>query len=202
MSNINVVTLKRINGDFKLFNKSNPKYFDIYPNNDTILEIWFLLYGLENTPYEGGQYIGKIVHSPEYPLKAPDFFMYTPNGRFHCCKKICLTNSSYHQESWTPGAWNLVSMLEGLFSIWNSDIKEDLTGIGHLKTGISEIKILAKQSIDYNMTVLSNIYNSFPKVQEKYNPYTKVSLEPKVEEPKVEEEPVKKLIKPRAKKQL
>ena len=35
-----VITLKRINGDFRKFKEENPKYFDIYPNPDNILEIY------------------------------------------------------------------------------------------------------------------------------------------------------------------
>jgi ubiquitin-conjugating enzyme E2 J2 len=165
------ITFKRINGDFKLFQKTNPKYFDIYSNPDNLLEIWFIMYGLNGTPYEGGQYIGKIIHNPEYPMKAPNFYMYTPNGRFHLNNKICLTNSSYHQESWAPAAWNLVSILEGFFSIWHSDNRDDLIGIGHLKTNNDDIKILASKSIKYNNDNLNNIYTKFPKVINSYNPY-------------------------------
>ena len=166
------ITIKRINGDFKLFQKANPKYFDIYSNPDNFLEIWFIMYGLKGSVYEGGQYIGKIVHSPDYPMKAPDFYMYTPNGRFHLNKKICLTNSSYHQESWAPAAWNLVSILEGFFSIWHSDNTEDLVGLGHLKTNNNEIKLLAINSKTYNLEKINNIYSTFPKVINNYDPYS------------------------------
>jgi ubiquitin-protein ligase len=165
------ITMKRINGDFKLFQKINPKYFDIYPNPDNILEIWFIMYGLKGSAYEGGQYIGKIIHDPEYPMKAPNFYIYTPNGRFHLCKKICLTNSSYHQESWAPAAWNLVSILEGFFSIWHSDISEDTTGIGHIKTDIDSIKKYKYESINYNLNNYKEIYNKFTKINNNYNPY-------------------------------
>ncbi len=165
------ITIKRINGDYKLFQKTNPKYFDIYPNPDNILEIWFVMYGLKGSIYEGGQYIGKIVHNPEYPMKAPDFYMYTPNGRFHLNKKICLTNSSYHQESWAPAAWNLVSILEGFFSIWHSDISEDTGGIGHIKSTANTISEYRNNSINYNNKNLGNIYNKFNKVINNYDPY-------------------------------
>jgi ubiquitin-conjugating enzyme E2 J2 len=171
MSSFKSITVKRINGDFKLFQSTNPKHFDIYPNPNNILEIWFIMYGLKGSSYESGQYIGKIIHSPDYPMKAPDFYIYTPNGRFHLNKKICLTNSSYHQESWAPAAWNLVSILEGLFSIWHSDNRDDLNGVGHLHTNNSDISLLASNSINYNKNNLNDIYNNFPKIKNNYNPY-------------------------------
>jgi ubiquitin-conjugating enzyme E2 J2 len=163
---INKITIKRINGDFKLFEKSNPQYFDIFPNKDNILEIYFLMWGRPGTPYEGGQYIGKIVHNPEYPRKAPDYYVLTPNGRFDINKKICLTNSSYHQVDWAPAAWNLVSILEGFSSIWHSDNKDDKAGISHLSnTPEYMIKDYAKKSVMYNQENLSTLYNCFPKVK-------------------------------------
>jgi len=169
---VNKLTIKRINGDFKLFEKTNPPHFDILPNKENILEIYFLMYGREGTSYEQGQYIGKIVHNPEYPRKAPDYYVLTPNGRFDINKKICLTNSSYHQSDWAPAAWNLVSILEGFSSVWHSEIKEDKVGISHISNSQEQvIKTFAKNSIEYNLTNLDKYYSQFPKVISNYNPY-------------------------------
>jgi ubiquitin-protein ligase len=165
---INKVTLKRINGDFKRFNDEKPKYFDVYLNPNNPLEIYFLIYGRENTDYEGGIYIGKIVHSPNYPIKAPDYYMFTPNGRFEINKKICLTNSGYHQSDWAPAAWNLVTLLEGLSSVWHSDIKEDKIGISHMNSNSDLIKSYASNSNTYNLKNLSDIYLRFPKIKDIY----------------------------------
>jgi len=161
------ITVKRINGDLRRFKEEDPKYFDIYPNPDNILEIYFLLYGRENTDYEGGKYIGKIIHSPEYPKKAPDYILFTPNGRFEINRKICLTNSGFHQDYWAPAAWNLVTLLEGLSSIWHSDAKEDKLGIGHI-TSLDKliIKDYAEKSHDFNQAKLSEFYTKFKKVNE------------------------------------
>ena len=163
---VNKITLKRINGDYKLFEKTNPEFFDVLANPENILEIYFLMFGRPDTPYEGGQYIGKIVHSPEYPRKAPDYFVLTQNGRFEIGKKICLTNSSYHQSDWAPAAWNLVSILEGFSSVWHSEIKEDKHGISHIgSTPPEQIKKLASQSIQFNLTNYPNLYPKFSKIQ-------------------------------------
>jgi ubiquitin-conjugating enzyme E2 J2 len=168
---VNKITIKRINGDFKLFEKMNPQYFDILPNKENILEIYFLLYGRPGTPFEGGQYIGKIVHNPEYPRKAPDYYVLTPNRRFDVNKKICLTNSSYHQQDWAPAAWNLVSILGGFDSVWHSDIKEDKVGISHLaNVPVSTMKEYASKSVSYNMNNHGALYSSFPKVISNYDP--------------------------------
>ena len=174
---INKITIKRINGDMKAFKIADPKYFDVHPNDKNILEIYFLMYGLPNTPYENGMYIGKIVHSPDYPRKAPDYYMLTPSGRFDINKKICLTNSSYHQSDWAPAAWNLVTILEGFSSVFHSDIKEDKIGISHLSnTSNDDIKMYAIKSVEYNKTHLSNYYEIFSKVQSNYNPYNTITV--------------------------
>jgi ubiquitin-protein ligase len=163
---LNKITLKRINGDFMKFNVENPEHFDVFPNQDNILEIYFLLLGRKDTPYEGGYYVGKIVHSPEYPRKAPDYYIFTPNGRFEINKKICLTNSAYHQADWAPAAWNLITLLEGFSSVFHSDIKEDKIGISHITdTPVSELKKLASESVKFNKEKLEKIYSNFPKIK-------------------------------------
>ena len=163
---LNKITLKRINGDFKKFNEENPTHFDVYPNQDNILEIHCLLLGREGTPYEGGYYVGKIVHSPEYPRKAPDYYIFTPNGRFEINKKICLTNSAFHQGDWAPAAWNLITLLEGFSSVFHSDIKEDKIGIAHIiSTPIDELKRLANNSVNFNQEKLGDTFSNFPKIK-------------------------------------
>lgn len=148
---IRPITAKRIARDMKLFNDDNHKNIEIYPDTNNILEIYFILKGQDDTIYENGEYLCKLVHSPDYPLKAPDYYVYTPNGRFEVDRKICLSNSAFHQKDWAPGAWNLLSLLNGFFSIWVSEIKEDRIGISHIKE-IKEnnVKKLAEQSKNWN----------------------------------------------------
>jgi ubiquitin-conjugating enzyme E2 J2 len=175
---INKITIKRINGDMKAFEKAAPQYFDVLSNPANILEINFIMWGRESTPYEGGQYIGKIVHNPEYPRKAPDYYMLTPNGRFEINKKICLTNSSFHNYDWAPAAWNLVTILEGFSSVWHSEIKEDKVGVSHItNTSDETLKDMAKKSLQYNTMHLNELYSKFPKVVSQYSPYNKQSIE-------------------------
>jgi ubiquitin-protein ligase len=156
------LTIKRINGDLRKFKEAESSYFDVYPNPDNILEIFFLLIGREGTPFQGGHYIGKILHSPEYPRKAPDYFILTPNDRFEINKKICLSNSGYHPEDWAPAAWNLLTLLEGMSSVWHSNDKSDKVGISHINTASdASIKMKAVASIDYNWEKYPEIYSKF-----------------------------------------
>lgn len=62
----------------------------------------FTIRGPKGTEFEGGVYHGRILLPTEYPLKPPDIIFSTPNGRFQVEKKICLTISSHHPESWQP----------------------------------------------------------------------------------------------------
>ncbi|PHU15153.1 hypothetical protein BC332_16358 [Capsicum chinense] len=75
----------------------------------------YVLEGSEGTPFAGGYYYGKIKFPPEYPFKPPGISMTTPNGRFMTQKKICLSMSDFHPESWNP-MWSVSSILTGLLS--------------------------------------------------------------------------------------
>ena len=166
-NNYSPITIKRINGEIKQFNKmlseldENSKNIFIHPNPDNILEIYFLIKGSDKSSFKNGEYICKLVHHPQYPLKAPDYYVLTPNGRFEINKKICLTNSAYHQGDWAPAAWNLLTLLNGFYSIWHSDVKEDKIGISHLNSKSSVIEELASKSKEYNQTKLKEYMKFF-----------------------------------------
>jgi hypothetical protein len=76
--------------------------------------------------------------------------MLTPNGRFEVNKKICLTNTSYHQESWAPAGWNIRTFLEAFLSVWYSTDKNDKIGISHLNNCNDIIINYAKNSHTFN----------------------------------------------------
>ncbi|XP_022724846.1 ubiquitin-conjugating enzyme E2 34-like isoform X2 [Durio zibethinus] len=71
-----------------------------FPND--ILEWHYVLEGSEGTPFAGGYYYVKIKFPPESPYKPTGIIMITPNGRFMTQKKICLSVSDFHSESWNP----------------------------------------------------------------------------------------------------
>ena len=150
---IRPITIKRITRDIKLFLDDNHENITIYPDKNNILEIYFILKGQSGTIYENGEYLCKLVHNSDYPLKAPDYLVFTPNGRFETDRKICLSNSGFHQSHWAPGAWNLLSLLNGFFSIWHSEIEEDRNGISHItKIDENKVKNYAVNSKEWNQS--------------------------------------------------
>jgi ubiquitin-protein ligase len=45
--------------------------------------VWrYMIFGLTESDYEGGYYVGTLSFPAEYPLKPPSIMMHTPNGRF------------------------------------------------------------------------------------------------------------------------
>ncbi|RVW52124.1 putative ubiquitin-conjugating enzyme E2 33 [Vitis vinifera] len=84
---------------------------------------YYVLEGSEGTPFAGGYYYGKIKFPPEYPYKPPGISMTTPNGRFMTQKKICLSMSDFHPESWNP-MWSVSSILTGLLSFMERNNEE------------------------------------------------------------------------------
>ncbi len=161
LQNLSNITLKRITGEIKQFNSNKPNNIKIYPNPDNILEIYFLIKGDDDSPFKDGHYICKLEHNKNYPFSPPNYYVLTPNGRFEVNKKICLTNSSYHKSDWAPAAWNLLTLLNGFYSIWHSTIKEDKIGISHLISNESRIISLASKSVEFNSKNFDKMYSYF-----------------------------------------
>ncbi len=105
-----------------------------------------MVYGLDECPYEGGYYVGKLLLPVEYPSKPPGIIMITPTGWFECEKKICLSMSDYHPETWSP-AWSISKVLIGLVSFLVTD--ERTTGC--IITSELTKWELAKKSLLYNL---------------------------------------------------
>jgi hypothetical protein len=68
-----------------------------------------------------------------------------------------LTNSGYHKESWSP-VWTIEQMLIGFYSIFIVDLDH---GISHIKQTPQERKILAENSIPYNLKHHPDIFKNF-----------------------------------------
>ena len=65
--------------------------------------------------YLGGFYHGKLMFPGDYPFKPPRIMMITPNGRFQTNKRLCLSISDFHPDTWNP-AWSVSTILTGLLS--------------------------------------------------------------------------------------
>lgn len=158
-----IIQKKRLTNEVKLLAKEPLHYCSAYPDESNPLIWYFLLKGQKKTDYHtgeeggGGEYIGKIVHSPKYPAEPPDYYMLTPSGRYNVGSKICLTNSSYHKGDWSS-TWNIISILIAFYSIWLDD-KE--SGISHIKDTPSNRKRMASESVAYNLKNNRAIYEKF-----------------------------------------
>lgn len=83
---------------------------------------------------------------PDYPFKPPAVYMITPNGRFHTNKRLCLSISDFHPDTWNP-AWSVSTILVGLLSF----MLEDTSTLGSIESSEREKRILAIESLLFNL---------------------------------------------------
>jgi len=111
-----------------------------------ILEVHYVIEGSEKTPYAGGFYHGKLIFPKDYPLRPPSVIMITKNGRFQPNRRLCLSMSDFHPESWNP-MWSVSTILTGLYSF----MIETGTTLGSIDTTKSQKEKIARQSLEYNV---------------------------------------------------
>lgn len=104
----------------------------------SIHEWYYLIDGPEGTPYEGGEYLGTLKFPADYPFAPPSVIMNSVSGRFEPGKRICLSMSDYHPESWNP-AWNIGTILLGLVSFMTSE-EQAVGTLGHAGSGKVDVK--------------------------------------------------------------
>ncbi|XP_048428514.1 ubiquitin-conjugating enzyme E2 34-like [Pyrus x bretschneideri] len=155
--------IKRLQKEYRALCKEPVSHIVARPHPNDILEWHYVLEGSEGTPFAGGYYYGKIKFPPEYPFKPPGISMTTPNGRFMTQKKICLSMSDFHPESWNP-MWSVSSILTGLLSF----MMDTSPTTGSVNTTVAEKKRLAKASLAFN-SKNATFRKMFPEYVEKYN---------------------------------
>ncbi|KAJ8908251.1 hypothetical protein NDN08_008342 [Rhodosorus marinus] len=115
--------------------------FAAKPLETDVFEWHFSIKGPESTSFEGGVYHGRILLPAEYPFKPPEIIMLTPNGRFECGARICLSVTSFHNETWQP-SWGIRTILTALIAF----MPTNSTGLGALQYPDDHRRQLAKAS--------------------------------------------------------
>lgn len=150
---------KRLNKEYKTIQQNPPPYIVAKPNDENILEWHYVISGPPKTPYEDGQYHGMLRFPLDYPFKPPSISIVTPNGRFACNTRLCLSMSDYHPDTWNP-AWSVLTILTGLLSFMTGD--EHTTG-SITSTDMVKRK-LAAESKRWNTEENSRFGRMFPEL--------------------------------------
>ena len=154
---INTLTDKRLRGELRDLSKNKLEFAQAIQDESDKLLFYFLLKGDKDSDFANGYYIGKIILPKDYPDSPADFMMLTPNGKFTNDKKICMSNSGFHKESWTP-IWNIRNMLVGLYSFFYDDNSH---GISHIKDTPENRNRMAHYSHEFNLKYYFDIYIKF-----------------------------------------
>ncbi|KAI8619357.1 ubiquitin-conjugating enzyme E2, J2 [Chytriomyces sp. MP71] len=136
---------KRLQKEYQLMMTNPPELIVAKPLEANILVWHYIVTGPPDSPYEGGEFHGKVIFPEEYPFKPPAIKMLTPNGRFQTDTRLCLSMSDYHPGTWNP-AWSVATILTGLLSF----MLEGTPTTGSIKTSVQERRQLARKSKLWN----------------------------------------------------
>lgn len=135
------IKIQKISIDVPFNSSSDECGIRLLPLKNNILEWHFSFTGVKGTPYESGVYHGRILLHPEYPRKAPAILMLTPNGRWEVDKPICLSATSFHQETW-DSKWTLRTLVMAVREHMTTYPRE----IGSILTSVDRQQALAHRS--------------------------------------------------------
>ena len=137
---------RRLHKEWKAIVKEPIDFVLAAPNPNNLLEWHFVIDDLDDARYRGGCYHGTLVFPAEYPWKPPSLSLKTPTGRFQTNTRLCLSMTDFHPESWNP-MWSVSSILAAVVSFF----VEDTQTYGSIRTSDSRKKMLAKQSLAFNV---------------------------------------------------
>ena len=135
--------LARLRKEYKSFDA--PPYIRAAPLEHNIQEWRFVLQGPPDSVYEGGMYQGKVRFPDDYPFKPPSIYMLTPSGRFETDRRLCLSMSDFHPETWVP-TWSVATILNGVLSF----MLESSPTTGSVETTVAEKQRLRDASVGFN----------------------------------------------------
>uniref|UniRef100_A0A182JUD1 Ubiquitin-conjugating enzyme E2 J2 n=1 Tax=Anopheles christyi TaxID=43041 RepID=A0A182JUD1_9DIPT len=146
MTNQKPTATCRLKQDYMRLKRDPVPYITAEPLPSNILEWHYVIKGPEDSPYYGGYYHGTLLFTKEFPFKPPSIYMTTPNGRFKTNKRLCLSISDFHPDTWNP-AWSVATILTGLLSF----MLESTPTMGSCETTPAEKRRYAQQSLEFNM---------------------------------------------------
>lgn len=120
---------------------------------DNIFEWHFTVRGPSDTPFENGFYHGRIILPKDYPMLPPSIIMLTPSGRFEVNRKLCLSVSDFHPETWQP-SWSIRTVLLAIIAFM--PVKAE-GSIGSLEYTTEERAKLARLSHDWSCSKCGKI---------------------------------------------
>lgn len=132
------------------------------PNEENLLECFFILQGPSDSAFSGGVYFGLLQFPSEYPMAPPNISLSTPNGRFQVDTLICMSNTGFHKSEWSP-AWSIRSILMGFVSFF----LDSTPTTGSVETSVSTKRQLAATSHAFNAAnaKFRNFFPEFVNVQ-------------------------------------
>lgn len=158
---MSVQAYKRLNKEYKQIQANPPPYIIARPSESNILDWHYIITGPPGTPYENGQYHGRVTFPTDYPFKPPRIKMCTPSGRFEVNQRLCLSMSDFHEESWNP-SWSVATIITGLLSFMTGDERTTGSIITSNQTKIQ----LCKKSKEYNTYSNPAFKEVFPDIWE------------------------------------
>jgi len=151
--------VSRLKQDYIKIKKDPVPYIVAEPLPSNLLEWHYVVTGPDDSPYKGGMYHGKLVFPREFPFKPPSIYIITPNGRFETNKRLCLSISDYHPDTWNP-SWSVSTILTGLLSF----MLETTPTLGSIESGEREKRKFAFNSIEHNLKN-KNFCDLFPELK-------------------------------------
>uniref|UniRef100_A0A7M5VC21 UBC core domain-containing protein n=1 Tax=Clytia hemisphaerica TaxID=252671 RepID=A0A7M5VC21_9CNID len=139
--NLKSPAVKRLMREAAELSEPTDQYF-AQPLDDNLFEWHFTVRGPPDTEFDDGRYHGRITLPPEYPMKPPSIILLTPNGRFEIGKKICLSMSAHHPETWQP-SWSIRTVLLALIGFMPTPGGGAIGALDHTP---EERKVMAKRS--------------------------------------------------------
>ncbi|KAK3097843.1 hypothetical protein FSP39_013726 [Pinctada imbricata] len=144
--------VKRLMKEAQELSEPTEQYY-AQPLDDNLFEWHFTIRGPSDSDFDGGIYHGRIILPPEYPMKPPSIILLTPNGRFETFKKICLSISGHHPESWQP-SWSIRTALLAIIGFMPT---HGAGALGSLDYPKEERLKLAKRSLDWKCPTCGGI---------------------------------------------